>query len=296
MWPPEEAYIGRKPTYYKKGGVRFPAVPTTVEQQVKEVVEAVRAGCALAHIHPRDPRDSMATHQLDLYARIYDDVLKEVDVVSCQHTWFITPDGRIDYVSDARRLLEMGGGNRYVQSAVVLWPPADAYPPGYAESVTQAMRFYSENKIKPVHKIRGSYHLRKLTRLLIDTGIAGDGVHILVHDMGHPFGWPMDIPPWWPIDMIASLETTKSRVPNSLIGVYSGGRNWMPITFMAILMGVDLVRVGIEDCYWMYPHRDDVIQRNIDAVEKVTSFCRLIGRPIATVTQAREMMGIERTS
>jgi uncharacterized protein (DUF849 family) len=119
--------------------------------------------------------------------------------------------------------------------------------------------------------------------------------HVLVHDMGHPNGWTMDIDPWWPIDMITSLETSKERIPNSVIGVYSGGRNWMRITMMAILAGVDLVRVGIEDCYWMYAHRDDVIQRNIDAVNKITDFCKLIGRRVASPTEAREILGIERT-
>jgi uncharacterized protein (DUF849 family) len=113
--------------------------------------------------------------------------------------------------------------------------------------------------------------------------------------MGHPFGWPLDSDPWMPMEMIVNLEETKQRFPEALIGVASGGRNWLPITIMAILTGVDYVRIGIEDYYWMYPHRDEVIQENMDVVNKIVDFCDIIGREIATPEQARNILGIELT-
>lgn len=47
----------------------------------------------------------------------------------------------------------------------------------------------------------------------------------LVHDMGHPFGWPMNSETWMPIEMISSIQQTRERFPNAKIGVYSGNRN-----------------------------------------------------------------------
>jgi len=117
-----------------------------------------------------------------------------------------------------------------------------------------------------------------------------------VHDMGHPFGWPMDMGPWVPIDMITSIIQTKERIPNSIIGVYSGGRNWMPITMTAILLGVDLIRVGIEDAYWMYPHEDEIIQRNSDVIKLIVDFAKIVGRPLANVEEARKIMDIRLTA
>ncbi len=64
----------------------------------------------------------------------------------------------------------------------------------------------------------------------------------------------------------------------------------------AVLAGVDFVRVGIEDVYWMYPHRDEVIQSNRECVQKVVDFCQLIGRRIADVEEARTILGVQRTS
>ena len=68
------------------------------------------------------------------------------------------------------------------------------------------------------------------------------------------------------------------------------------ITMTAILAGVDFVRVGIEDVYWMYPHRDEVIQSNMACVEKIVDFCSLIGRRIVGVEEARKILGIKLTS
>ncbi len=70
---------------------------------------------------------------------------------------------------------------------------------------------------------------------------------------------------------------------------------WMPITMTAILIGADVVRVGIEDSYWMYPHTDEVIRSNMEMVRKITEFCKLVGRRLASPQEAREIMGIVRT-
>jgi len=80
-----------------------------------------------------------------------------------------------------------------------------------------------------------------------------------------------------------------------VIGVFSGGRNWMPITMTAILAGVDFVRVGIEDYYWMYPHKDEVIHSNLECIKKIVDFCGLIGRRLAGVEEARNILGVELT-
>ncbi len=93
-------------------------------------------------------------------------------------------------MGDATALLERGGGNRYCQGAVVLWPPADSYPSQYVQSVQEGVRFMERNGIKPIHKLRSAYHVRQMKRVLIDSGVMTAEPFVLVHDMGHPFGWP----------------------------------------------------------------------------------------------------------
>lgn len=297
-WAPPRAYPMRKPPGYEKGGLRYPAVTCGIEEQAQTLVEAVKVGGASAvHIHPRDPGDCVAANDPQLMKEVYDKIFAEVDAISLQHTWQWTEDGEVDYAGPfAKKLLDLGNGNKYCQGAVVLWPPADRYPIQYVKYVQEGVRFMEEHDIKPIHKLRNYYGVRQLKRVLVDTKVITKKPYVLVHDMGHPFGWPMDMDPWMPVDLIVSIVQTRQRLgEDHLIGVFSGGRNWMPITMTAILAGVDLVRVGIEDIYWMYPHKDEVIQRNIDAVKKITDFCNLIGRRIAGVEEAREILGIKKT-
>ena len=286
LWGPPELYPF-KPPGYEEGGVRFGAVPVSLEDQIAEDVEAIQAGAVALQHDPRDPETGLCTtqgpQQASMQAEIYSGVFHQVDAIPLETTYKRAPDGSADYVSLAQELLDLGRGNRYCQGAVVMWPPGNSYPPNYAKSVQETIRYMETHNIKPIHKLRSSYHVRQLERLLIDTGVMTRKPFVLVHDMGHPFGWPMDMEPWMPIELITSIMQTKQRIPDSVIGVYSGGRNWLPTTMTAIIAGVDIVRTGIEDIYWMYPHRDDVVQRNVDTVRKIVEFCQLIGRPVATV-------------
>ena len=314
-WGPREVYLVEPPGYTGEGGIRFPAVPISIDEQVRDVVEAVRLGAQCIHFHPRDPETGISLEMeegnIPLMAKILEIVYRGIDeVITLQHTWTgkgpsrgsmaeeqaLTLARGLDGVTETKKLLELGRGNRFCQGGVVLWPPGDSYPPGYTADIQETIKFFEEHEVKPIHKIRSTYSARNLKRALLDTGVMTKKPFVLVHDMGHPFGWPMDIDPWMPIDMIASIEQTKQRIPGSVIGVFSGGRNWMPITMTAILAGVDLVRVGIEDCYWMYPHKDDIIQSNSQVIKLIIDFANMIGRRLATVGEAREIMGMKLTS
>ena len=316
-WGPRELYRVEPPGYTGPGTVRFAAIPCSIEEQVREQVEAVKAGATALHTHPRDPETCVCIQgtpevakKMPILTKIYDGIFKEVDAIPLEHTWKAvagppkswgeevnrTLTEGIDYITEVKEFLRLGNGNKYCQGVLVLFPPGHSYAPGYDKAVQEAVRFLEENDIKPIIKVRSSFHVRHMTRMLIETGVMTKKPFVIIHDMGHPYGWPLDMDPWMPIDLISSIMQTKQRIPDSVIGVYSGGRNWLPITMTAILAGVDIVRVGIEDCYWWYPHKDDVIESNVETVKRTVDFCNMIGREVATTQQAREIMGIKLTS
>jgi len=59
-----------------------------------------------------------------------------------------------------------------------------------------------------------------------------------------------------------------------------------------MLMGVDSVRVGMEDHLWMYPHKDEKIKRSADETRKIATIAKELGREVATPDEARKIMGI----
>jgi 3-keto-5-aminohexanoate cleavage enzyme len=84
----------------------------------------------------------------------------------------------------------------------------------------------------------------------------------------------------------------KMMPEDSIISMSAGGRNWLALSNLAILMGCDGVRVGMEDHLWMYPHKDELVKSSADEAKKVATIARELGREIATPTEARKIMGI----
>ena len=85
----------------------------------------------------------------------------------------------------------------------------------------------------------------------------------------------------------------KNMMPqDSVVGTSAGGRNWLPITVEAIMLGVDIVRAGLEDTLYMYPHKNELVKSNADAVKKLKSIAIELGREIATPDEARKILGI----
>jgi uncharacterized protein (DUF849 family) len=64
---------------------------------------------------------------------------------------------------------------------------------------------------------------------------------------------------------------------------------------IALLGGIELIRVGIEDQFYLYPHRDDISRRAADTTEIVVKLAKALGREIATPDDVRKRVGIERT-
>lgn len=102
--------------------------------------------------------------------------------------------------------------------------------------------------------------------------------------------------PWSYIQTITNLALIKEAMPDAMLGIHPAGRNWLPVAVTSLLYGAELVRVGLEDQFWLYPHRDDVSQSASDTVKLIASIARLLGREIATVDEARQRLGMTLTS
>ena len=98
--------------------------------------------------------------------------------------------------------------------------------------------------------------------------------------------------------MLPEVITTIGLVRDTLgedafLGIHPAGRNWLAAATMAMLCGVDLVRVGIEDIFWLYPHRDDISRKASDSTEIVATIANALGRGIATPQEVRQRTGIK---
>jgi uncharacterized protein (DUF849 family) len=56
------------------------------------------------------------------------------------------------------------------------------------------------------------------------------------------------------------------------------------------------VRVGLEDIFWLYPHKNDISHKASETVEMIAKIVKDVGREVATVKEARARLGIEFTT
>lgn len=283
--------------------------PCSMEEQASAIIECAKAGAAAIHSHAKDPaipyryeapfRMAMSS---EILAELLDRVYQEVDIVPLNHAWH--PKnwedlGEADFITATRELLDLGKGNKYIQGNIIptwinpwtrrgllsTWFPASALKEG--------ITYLEKNNVKPLIALHVD-HLVWFKENIVDAGVFKTRPHLNIqegkHGVNRFFADPMSH-----LNLINSIELVRKTVPDCTIGLHAGGRNWLPMTALAIMLGVDLVRIGIEDQFWAYPHKDEFIRKPVESVEKVVQIARALGRDIATAAEAREIMGIKVT-
>lgn len=283
---------------WQPGGKRFPAVPITIEQQATELVDSIKAGAIAIHVHPRNPRTGNAAVDPDLLVRVLEPVFDQVDCVTLSHTW--VPKDEADYVSETAELLERGKGNKYCQGSVVL-------PIGYTgvkrvyhseRTVVEGVKWLEANHVKPIFQLYDTFTIFGLKQKVLDRGISTWRPHVFNLHLGKHHSHAVHRDPWSHQQLITNYHLVQeTALEGSIIGVYPGGRNWLPTLVIGLLLGAQLVRVGIEDTYWVYPHKDEVIKKNSDMVKLVVDIATKLGRRVVTdAAEARQILGIRLTS
>ena len=302
----EASTPGHNPSllWERSGIVNMP--PWTIEDQAATIVECAKAGAAAIHTHPRDPSAkynydvSIAKAMApELAAQVFDKVYQDVDIIPLGHAWHPKDWEDLadaDFITPTRELLDIGKGNKYMQGNII---PTWINPRSRkgllsswfnAKSLREGIAYLEENNVKPLIGLH-MHHFSWFKDNIMDAGVMKTRPHFNIADGKHgvntTFADPMSY-----LNLISDLELVKKVVPDCTIGLHAGGRNWLPMTVLGIMLGVDLVRVGIEDMFWSYPHKDEVIQKPSDSVEKIVQIARALGREIATPAEARKILGI----
>jgi 3-keto-5-aminohexanoate cleavage enzyme len=283
--------------------------PWSIEEQVSAIIECVKAGAAGVHTHPKDPaakycfeEHAAKSMSPELTAKVLDKVYQEVDFVPFGHAWHPKnweDMAEADFITPTRELLDIGKGNKYIQGNVMPtwinpWVRRGLLSSWFtANSLREGIAYLEENNVKPLISLHID-HFLWFKNSVIDAGVMKTCPHFNIqegkHSVDRSFADPMSYQ-----SLIASIEMVRKLVPDATIGIHAGGRNWLPVTVMGIMFGVDLVRIGIEDQFWTYPHKDEVIKKPVESVARVVQIAKALGRDIATPDEARKILGIKVT-
>lgn len=308
----EAAIPGWHPvSWWREQGVQD-LPPTTIEGQADAIIECVKAGASVIHTHPRDPASgagpdfttpSGRTRHVELLTEIMDRAFREVDFITAHHSWtYDLAKGRdVDYLTLTQELLDKdkakGVGNRDLQASLIMTEPI--YTDKCAMSTDAAKigtEFMETNGIKPIFSME-AFAFPKFRRVLFDNGLAKWRPYWVAIQMGKHNDDQTYSDPWSYIQTITNISMIRQALPeDTFIALHPGGRNWLPIAVIGILYGCELIRVGLEDQFWLYPHRDDISKKASDTVTLIARIASDLGREIATVDEARQRLGIKLTS
>lgn len=261
-----------------------PTQPYLPDEIAREAIESVEAGACGVHIHVRNAA-GIPVGKLDYYREtigaIQDRLGESVVIDGC--TVFKTIQ-KVKEVVDAR-LFETSPVNT---TACFIGNSIFALPPTYQQAHA---RLLQEVGIKPQIAVYTNGDVDNARRYLIEPGLVEP-----------PFYWivvpamPGCIPAPDPSSMVDNLTPLLRHIrqltPESVIEVCAAGRAASYTTALALVLGVECIRVGKEDTIYRWPHRPDLIERNSQAVRDVRTMAEAMGRTIATADDLRDWVQV----
>ena len=255
-----------------------PAVPYTVEEIVREAQSAVDAGAAIVHLHVRYD-DGTPTQSRDRFQECEEAILKEcpnvILIPSTGGAVGMTPDERLQS-TDTTPLPEMA----------TLDCGTCNFGDEIFDNTMPTMRAFGkrmmERGIKPEYECFEMGHLDTILTMARKGEVPGAPMQ---------FNFVLGVPGCTPAT-VDNLCWLVKNIPAGSTWTATGiGRYAFQLAAPAIVMGGN-VRVGFEDN--LYLERGVLAKSNGELVDKVVRMAKLLGRPVATSDEAREILGLRK--
>jgi 3-keto-5-aminohexanoate cleavage enzyme len=255
-----------------------PHLPEQPDEIVEQGIAAWREGAAILHVHARNP-DGSNTMSPSIYRELHERLCADTDAI-VQLTTGGSPvlpvEERLNTVLLAPEMcsLNLGLLNFFIRGQQVF----------FSNHRSDIVRFAKEMRARGVKPELEAYNEAMLeeAEYLIGTGLLEPPyiINCVLHTptQGGLRGTPRNL--------MGMLD----RLPSQAIcNVSSMGRTQLPITTMALAMGLN-VRVGMEDN--VYYRRGELVEHNARLVARTVRIARELEREPASPEEARTALGL----
>lgn len=272
---------------------KHPGVPVTPKQVADAVIEAAKAGAAVAHIHVRDPQTGKGSRDPALFKEVVERVRgADTDVVIN-----LTAGMGGDWVPSADDPAMPGPGTDMVGPLERL-AHVEALLPEICSLDCGTLNFGNGDEIY----ISTPPTLRKMAELTRDWGVKPE---LEVFELGHirfarqmiDEGLIKEPPlfqvclgiPWGADHSVDTMKTMKDHLPaNAVWGGFGISRMQMPMVAASVAMGGN-VRVGLEDNLYL---EKGVLASNGQLVERAIGIIERMGARAITPAEARRRLNL----
>jgi 3-keto-5-aminohexanoate cleavage enzyme len=253
-----------------------PNLPEQPDEIVEQGIAAWRAGAAILHIHARKP-DGSNTMDKAIYRELHERLCAATDAI-IQLTTGGSPvlpvNERLNTVllNPEMCSLNMGLLNFFIRGEQVF----------FSNHRSDIVRFAREMRRRGVKPELEVYNIAMLEEVeyLIGTGLLEPPylINLVLHTptQGGLRGTPQNL-----------FEMVRRLPPDSICNVSSMGRTQLPITTIAMAMGLN-IRVGMEDN--VYYRRGELLNNNAQLVERAVRIARELQLEPATPDEARRVL------
>jgi uncharacterized protein (DUF849 family) len=273
-----------------------PALPVTPAEIAQSAVEAARAGAAIVHLHARDPATGRGTTRAELFdeivARIRDagcDVILNLSTgeggrfmpsdedpkMAAPGSTLMRPELRIAHVERLRpEICTLDFNTMFSGTAVVINTPRNLEIMAQrvlAAGVVPEIEIFDSGDLQLAQSFveRGILHGRLMWQIVL----------------GVRYGAMAD-----PQTMMYFAQRLPRDAQWTAFGI---GRQAFPMLAQSFLLGGH-VRIGMEDT--VYLDKGVLTPSNAKLVEKAVGIVESLGGRIATLAEAREILGLARVS
>ncbi|MEM7438618.1 MAG: 3-keto-5-aminohexanoate cleavage protein [Pseudomonadota bacterium] len=252
-----------------------PAVPTTVEEQVESTHAAFEAGAAIAHCHVRNA-DETPTSDPEKFALLQEGLAKHCPGMITQ----FSTGGRSGAGSARGGMLPLKpdmasltvGSNNF---------PTRVYenPPDLVDWLASEMLAHD---IKPEIEAFDLSHIHQAALMQADGRLAKEVYVQFVMGVKNAMPADKDVFDYY-------VRTMERLLPGSEWCAAGIGRNQIEVNEWSVAAGGH-ARTGLEDNVRI--DRETLAPSNAALVERVVEICEQHARPVATVAQARQILGL----
>ncbi|MCQ2555344.1 MAG: 3-keto-5-aminohexanoate cleavage protein [Clostridia bacterium] len=262
-----------------------PKQPITPEEIYTSLRETCLAGAPMVHVHVRDEQGYNGL-DLDLYHKVLDPLKAEFPDVVVDGCVVAYQEGYWDRMVE---VLKEGIFDTTPINTTANYASDRLFTP-YPQQIIEKCALVQEYGVHPQLAIFTDGDIDNAYRYLIAPGL-----------IEKPYTWclvpglPGCSPTSSPDIMIESVMHMVHRIreiSDQHIMVCAGGRGSSYLVTLALIMGLD-IRVGMEDTIWKYPHKDDLIDTNVECFNNFKTVANILGRDVYTAKELRKELKIK---
>jgi len=250
----------------------YPYLPITPEELAESAQRAVEAGASIIHLHVRD-EDGKPTQRADVFDEVTNKIRERCECILQYSTGGAVGTPLEERCAPLKLKPEMA-----TLSMGTMNFGKDIFE-NTENTIRSISKAIQNNGVMPELEVF-DYGMMETADRYIKNGYIPEKFHV-DFVLGVPGGMSGEIK-----NLIFLLDRLRLGQTWTVAGV---GRFQLPLTAHAIAMGGH-VRVGLEDN--IYYRKGELTKSNAQLVERVTRISKELERPIATVEEAKEILGL----